>query len=53
MKFKNYITTIDNVNIYPMISLVIFTVFFAVVTWYVFSASKEKMKKNSQIPIND
>jgi cbb3-type cytochrome oxidase subunit 3 len=53
MKFKNYVTTIDNVNIYPMISLVIFTVFFAVVTWYVFSASKEKMKKNSQIPIND
>ncbi|MFY8025680.1 MAG: CcoQ/FixQ family Cbb3-type cytochrome c oxidase assembly chaperone [Sediminibacterium sp.] len=53
MKFKNYVTTIDNVNIYPMISLVIFTVFFAVVTWYVFSASKEKMDKNSQIPIND
>ncbi|HLD52158.1 MAG TPA: hypothetical protein VJA82_02535 [Sediminibacterium sp.] len=53
MKFKNYVTSIENVNIYPMVSLVIFTVFFGVVTWYVMSANKEKMEKNSQIPIND
>ncbi|MEI6265694.1 MAG: CcoQ/FixQ family Cbb3-type cytochrome c oxidase assembly chaperone [Sphingobacteriia bacterium] len=53
MKFKNYLTSIDHVGIYPLISLLIFTVFFAVVTWYVFSASKASMIERSNIPIND
>ncbi len=53
MKFKNYLTSIDHVSIYPLVSLLIFTVFFAVVTWYVFSASKASMKERSNIPIND
>ncbi|HJV19968.1 MAG: CcoQ/FixQ family Cbb3-type cytochrome c oxidase assembly chaperone [Sphingobacteriia bacterium] len=53
MKFKHYLTSIDHVSIYPMISLLIFTVFFGVVTWYVFSASKDSMNERSNIPIND
>lgn len=53
MKFKNYLNSIDHVAIYPLISLIIFTIFFAVVTWYVFSASKASMVQRSNIPIND
>jgi hypothetical protein len=53
MKFKHYLTSIDHVSIYPLVSLLIFTVFFAVVTWYVFSASKASMNERSNIPIND
>jgi cytochrome c oxidase cbb3-type subunit IV len=53
MKFKHYLTSIDHVGIYPLVSLLIFTIFFAVVTWYVFSASKASMIERSNIPIND
>ncbi len=53
MKFKNYLTSIDHVGIYPLISLLIFTIFFAVVTWYVFSSSKDAMDERSNIPIKD
>lgn len=53
MKFKNYLTNIDHVAIYPLISLLIFTVFFAVVSWYVFNASKASMNERSNIPIKD
>ncbi len=52
MKFKNYLTSIDHVSIYPLFSLLIFTVFFALVTWYVFSTGKEEMQKRGNTPLN-
>jgi cytochrome c oxidase cbb3-type subunit IV len=53
MKFKNYLTSIEHVGIYPLISLLIFTIFFGVVTWYVFSAKKSTMVERSNMPIKD
>lgn len=53
MKFKHYLTSIDQVAVYPLFSLMLFTVFFGVVTWYVFSAKKSAMEERSQIPIKD
>ena len=52
MKFKNYLTEIDNVAIFPIISLVIFVTIFAVAVIYAFSADKKKMKDNANIPLN-
>lgn len=51
MKFKYYLTAIDQVAIYPLFSLLLFTVFFGVVTWYVFTTKKSIMDKRANIPI--
>jgi cytochrome c oxidase cbb3-type subunit IV len=51
MKFKHYLTSIDQVAIYPLFSLLLFTVFFGVVTWYVFSTHKVVMEERAKIPI--
>jgi cytochrome c oxidase cbb3-type subunit 3 len=51
MKFINYLESITGINIFPLISLVIFTVFFAVVLFYTITADKKKMDSNSQIPL--
>ncbi|RYD99582.1 MAG: CcoQ/FixQ family Cbb3-type cytochrome c oxidase assembly chaperone [Sphingobacteriales bacterium] len=52
MKFKNYLTEIDNVAIFPLIALVIFVTIFAIAAIYAFSADKKKMKDNANIPLN-
>jgi hypothetical protein len=40
MKFINYLQSISGVGIFPLISLLLFFVFFAAVTWYVFSGQR-------------
>lgn len=52
MKFRNYLTEIDNVAIFPIISLVIFITVFTIAAIYAFSADKRKMKDNANIPLN-
>lgn len=52
MKFTNYLKGIDNVSIYPLISLIIFTAVFVGITIYTFSSDKEKMKNQANIPLN-
>ena len=51
MKFINYLESITGISIFPLISLVVFTLFFAVVVAYVITADKRKMDNNSQIPL--
>lgn len=48
---KGYMETIDGVATYPMISLLIFFLFFVVLFWWVFTASKEYIKEVSELPI--
>jgi len=50
MKFTNYLKNIDNVSLYPIISLVLFTAIFAVVVIYVFTADKKTMQEKANIP---
>ncbi|XHP73035.1 hypothetical protein KCTC52924_00774 [Arenibacter antarcticus] len=45
--------SIDGVAIYPMISLLIFFVFFTVLFWWVFTASKEHIKEVSELPLKE
>lgn len=54
LKFvKQNLEQIDGVAIYPMISLVIFFVFFTALFWWVFTAKKAHIKEVSNIPLSD
>lgn len=53
MKFINYLKNIDGVTVYPMISLLLFTLFFAVVVFWVVKANKGYINNAKNIPLND
>ncbi len=54
LKFiKGNLEQIDGVEIYPMISLVIFFVFFTGLFWWVFTAKKAHITEVSNIPLED
>ena len=48
---KQYAESIDRVNIYPVISLFIFFLFFIVVLHHVRKMDKSKVKEISQLPL--
>ncbi len=51
MKFaKQYLETIDGIEIYPIISLIIFFSFFIGLFWWVFTTSKEQTKAMKDLP---
>ncbi len=51
MKFINYLTSIAGVEIFPMISLLIFFAFFVVLGMYVVKVDKTKLKYLEALPI--
>lgn len=54
MKFaKQYLETIDGIELYPIISLLIFFSFFVILFWWVFTAKKDYIQKMSDIPLTD
>jgi len=54
LKFvKNHMASIEGIEIFPIVSLLIFFVFFTVLYWWVFSAKKEYIKKVSEIPLEN
>ncbi len=54
LKFvKGNLEQIDGVAIYPIISLLIFFIFFVALFWWVISAKKEHIKQVSNIPLED
>jgi len=52
MKVKHYLETITGIEVFPLISLVIFTVFFAVILWYVIKMDKDRVTKVSHMPLD-
>lgn len=52
MKFSNYLTKIEDVSIFPVISLIIFTSIFLIAAIYAFSRDKKKMDDNAKIPLD-
>ncbi|HRN80062.1 MAG TPA: CcoQ/FixQ family Cbb3-type cytochrome c oxidase assembly chaperone [Ferruginibacter sp.] len=50
---KQYTETIAGAEIYPIISLLIFFLFFIVLTVYVLSMKKSTVKLLSEIPLDD
>lgn len=53
MKFSEYLTQIENVRIFPIISLIIFGTVFVIAALYAFSSDKRKMDANANIPLSD
>lgn len=49
---KQYAETIDRVDIYPIVSLLIFFVFFIVVLHYVQKMDKSKINEISRLPLD-
>jgi hypothetical protein len=53
MKFaKQYLETIEGIEIYPIISLSIFFTFFALLLWWVFTAKKDYIKEVKDLPFD-
>ncbi|WP_370176200.1 CcoQ/FixQ family Cbb3-type cytochrome c oxidase assembly chaperone [Leeuwenhoekiella palythoae] len=54
LKFvKQNLENIDGVSIYPIISLLIFFLFFVALFLWVFTAKKEHINEVSNIPLDD
>ncbi|MEN9369746.1 MAG: hypothetical protein RI952_611 [Bacteroidota bacterium] len=51
MKFINYLTSIAGVSIFPLLSLMIFVTFFAVLIVYLIKSDKASMEKMGNIPL--
>ena len=52
-QIKHNMETIAGVAMYPILSLLIFFLFFVGLALWVFSYKKEKIDELSQIPLND
>ncbi len=50
---KNHMESITGIEIYPMISLLIFFTFFVLLFWWVFTAKKDYIKRVSNIPLDN
>jgi len=54
LKFvKNHLESITGVEIYPLISLIIFFGFFVLLFWWVITAKKDYIEKVSSIPLDN
>ena len=54
LKFvKNHMESIAGIEIYPIISLIIFFTFFVILFWWVLTAKKEYIAKVSNIPLDN
>jgi len=51
MKFINYLSTIAGIEIFPLISLLIFFAFFVVLGIYLITADKNRIKYMEALPI--
>lgn len=53
MKFSNYLSSIENVSIYPIITLIIFfTVFVGAVIW-IYTRDEEYISELENIPLDN
>ena len=49
---KEHLTNIDSLSIYPVISLLIFFVFFVALLYYVKKMDKNKVEEISKLPLD-
>ncbi len=54
LKFvKNYMDSMEGIEIYPIISLLIFFTFFVVLFWWVITAKKDYIDTVSNLPLDN
>ena len=51
--YKNVLQSIDNIAVWPVISFVIFFIFFVCLLWWVFTADKKFIEKMESLPMNE
>ena len=51
--YKNVLQSIDNIAIWPVISFVIFFLFFLCLLWWVFTTKKTHIDIMKQMPLED
>ncbi len=51
--YKNILQSIDNVAVWPIISFVIFFLFFLMLLWWVFTVNKKFIDYMSKMPMED
>lgn len=51
--YKNVLQGIDNIAIWPVISFVIFFIFFICLLWYVFTTDKKEISEIEALPLED
>lgn len=51
--YKNILQSIDNVAIWPVISFVIFFIFFICLLWHVFTTDKKFISEMEKMPLED
>jgi len=51
--YKEVLRSIEGIGIYPVISLVIFILFFAVLIYWFFKVDKEYLRKMENIPLQN
>jgi len=50
---KDHMATISGIEIYPILSFLIFFLFFIVATWLILRADKEHIKKMANLPLDN
>jgi cytochrome c oxidase cbb3-type subunit IV len=50
--YKNVLQSIDNIAIWPVISFVIFFLFFICLLWWVFTTDKKLIDKMKSLPMD-
>jgi len=53
IKINNYLTDVEGIALYPIITLLIFTLFFALVLILVFKTDKKTLEQNSKLPLDN
>ncbi|CAN5803952.1 hypothetical protein BH11BAC7_BH11BAC7_22890 [soil metagenome] len=53
MKFINYLQSITGVSIFPLISLLVFVIFFILLGIYVLKADKNRLNYIAALPIEE
>jgi cytochrome c oxidase cbb3-type subunit 4 len=51
--YKSVLESIDNIAIWPVISFVIFFLFFLCLLWWVFTTDKKFIEKMEALPMED
>lgn len=52
MKFKNYLQSIADVGVYPVTTLLIFFIFFTLLTIWALKARKEHLNTMNNLPLD-
>lgn len=53
MKFRTYLENIIDIQIYPLISLILFVVFFVLISFWAFGSSDSSINRMKNIPFDE